>query len=118
MTRRVVVCTVVFVALALSAVGWSEPTPAARVSDSSVTLTRPPGLAIDAALTVRPEILSGGWLEHRVAKARLGLAVLPGLSALVAAGPATLTRPLQAPRSTLRRRWSVTLRAPPALRLS
>ena len=117
MMRRVV-CTVVFVALALSAVGWPDPTPGARGSDSSVTLTRPPGLAIDAALTVRPEILVGGWFEHSLAKARLGLAVLPGLGMLVAAALVTLTRPSQAPRTTLRRRWSVTLRTPPALRLS
>ncbi len=120
MTRRVVVSAFLFLAAALSGVGWADTPPKTRAVDNAVTLTRPPGLAIEAALKARSEALTGGWTEQRLpkARARLGLAVLVGLSVLVAAAVLTLARPSPAPHSTLSRRWSVALRAPPLLRLA
>lgn len=120
MTRRVVVCTLLFVALAVSGVGWAESPPEPQAVDSAVSLPRPPGLAIDAALKGRSDVLTSGWTEQRLTKARvrLGLAVLVGLSLVLAAAGVTLSRPSPALRSTLWRRWSVALRAPPLLRLS
>ena len=120
MTRRVVVCAFLFVALAASGLGGTDARPETRAGDSAVSLTRPPGLAIDAPLSGRSEVLSGGLAEQRLTKARvrLWLAVLVGLSVLLAAALVALSRPSPAPRSTLWRRWSVALRAPPVLRLS
>ena len=120
MTRRVVVCSFLFAALALSGVGWAEVPPETRTLDSAVTLTRPPGLTIDAMLTGRSEILTSRWAEQRLptARVRLGLAVLVSPSLLLAAASVMPNRPSPAPRSTLWRRWSVALRAPPVLRLS
>ena len=121
MTRRVLACTFLFVALAASGVGWAQNAPEIRAVDSSaVTLTPPPGLGIDAALKGRSDVLTAGWAELRLpnARVRLGLAVLVGLSLLLAAAGVTLARPSPAPRPTLWRRWSLALRAPPALRLS
>ncbi len=119
MTRRVVVSAFLFLAAALAGIGWAETTPKTGAVDSAVTLTRPPALAIEAALKGRSYALTAGWSDQRLPKARvrLGLAVLVGLSVLVAAAIVTLTRPSPAPRSTLWRRWSVALRAPPLLRL-
>jgi hypothetical protein len=120
MTRRVVVCILLFVALAVSGVGWAESRPETRAVNSAVTLTRPPGLAVDATVKGRSDTLTAGWAEQRLPKARvrLGLAVLVGLSLLLAAALATLTRPSPGPNCTRWRRWSVALRAPPLLRLS
>lgn len=118
--RRVVVCHLLLLALAVSGLGWTEAPPETRAIESAVTLTGPPGLAIEAALRGRSEVVSGGWADQRLPKARvqLALAVLVALTVLPAAAIATLTRPSPAPRSTLWRRWSVALRAPPVLRLS
>src|SRR3712207_2480965 len=120
MKRRVAVCTFLFIALTVSGVGWAETPHDTRVVDSAVTLSLPPGPAIEAALTGRSDAVTAGWSDQRLAKARvrLGLAVLVGLSVVVAAAVVALARPLPAPGSTLWRRWSVTLRAPPLLRLS
>ena len=121
MTRRLLVCTFLFVALAGSGVGWAQNAPETRAVDSSaVTQTRLPGLGIDAALKSRSDVLRAGWVELRrpTAGVRLGLAVLVGLSLLLAAAGVTLARPSPAPRPTLWRRWSLALRAPPLLRLS
>ncbi len=119
-TRRVIVSAFLFLAAALSGIGWAETTPKTGAVDSAVTLTPPPALAIEAALRGRSDAVTAGWSDQRLAKARvrLGLAVLVGLSVLVAAAIVTLTRPSPAPGSTLWRRWSVALRAPPLLRLS
>jgi hypothetical protein len=101
-------------------VAWAETPPEARGVNGAVTLTRPLGLAIDATLNGRSDVLTAGWAEQRLPKTRirLGLAVLVGLSVLLAAAIVTLTRPSPAIRSALWRRWSVALRAPPVLRLS
>ncbi|HEV3402362.1 MAG TPA: hypothetical protein VG078_11125 [Acidimicrobiales bacterium] len=119
-TRRVVVCTFLPLALAASGLGWAAAAPGMPQFDSAITLTQPPGLSIDAALKGRSEILSAGSAEQRLpqSRVRLGLAVLVGLSLLLAAASVTLRRPSPALRSMLRRRRSVALRAPPALRLS
>ncbi len=115
MTRRVVLVTFLFVALAVAGVGWAETAPDSGAFKSAVTLTRPPGLAIDVALPGRSEVLSTGWSEQRLptARVRLGLAVIVGVSVLLAAAIVTLTRPSPAPHSTLWCRWSLALRAPP-----
>jgi hypothetical protein len=120
MTRRVLASTFLFVALAASGVGWAPSPPETRAVDSAVTLTRPPGLSIDAALKGRSEILTRGWAEQRLpnARVRLSPAVLVGVSLLLAAASLTLARPSPAPRPTLWRRWSLALRAPPLLPLS
>ena len=120
MTRRVVVCTLLLVALAVSGVQWADSLPETRTVASAVTLTHPPGLAVDATLKGRPDLLTGSWVEQRLAKARpcLGLAALVGLSVLLAAAVVTLRRPSPGLLSTLWRRRSVALRAPPLLRVS
>ena len=119
MTRRVVVCTLLSVALALSGVGWKDSWPKTRAGNSAVTLTRPPGLALDATVNGRSDTLTEGWAEQRIPSiaARLGLAVLVGLSVLLAATLGELTRRSRGPGCTLWRRWSVALRAPPVLPL-
>ncbi len=119
MRRRGVVSAFLFLAAALSGVGWADTPPKPRAVDNAVTLTRPPGLAIEAALNARSEAVTGGWAKQRLPKARvrLGLAVLVGLSILVTGTIFSLTRPSPALRPILRCRWSVALRAPPLLRL-
>ena len=116
MKRPVAVCAFLFIALTVSVAGWAETPRETRVVDSAVTLSLPSGLAIEAALNGRSDAVTAGWSDQRLAKARvrLGLAVLVGLSVVVAATIITLTRPSPAPGSTLWRRWSVALRAPPA----
>ncbi len=119
-TRRVIASALLFLAAALAGIGWAETTPNTGAVDSAVTLTRPPALTIEATLKGRSDAVTPRWTEQRLAKApiQLGLAVLVGLSVLAAAAIVTLTRPSAAPGSTLWRRWSVVLRAPPQLRLS
>ena len=119
-TRRALVSAVLFVAACLAGIGWAETTPKTGAVDSAVTLTPPPALAIEAAVKGRSDAVTAGWSDQRLVKARvrLGLAVLVGLSVLLAAAIVTLTRPSPAPRSTLWRRWSVALRAPPLPRLA
>ena len=119
-TRRVTVSAVLFLAAALSGIAWTETAPETRAVDSAVTLTRPPALAIEAALKGRSDAVTAGWSDQRLAKARfrLGPAVLVGLSVVLAAAVITLPRPSPAPGSALRRRRSVALRAPPLPPLS
>jgi hypothetical protein len=119
MTRPLVVSTLLFVALALSGGGSPDARLEPRALDSSVT-SRPLGLAIDAALNARPEILARGWAEHTLGKARprLGLAVVVSLTMLLVSATVTVIGRSPGPRSTLSRHWSIALRAPPALRLS
>lgn len=118
--RRVIVCALLLFALAVSAVGSADAPPDRRGVDTAVTLTSPPGLAVEARLGVRPALLSRDWVEHRVLKARpwLGFAVPVGLGMLLAAGIVTLLGPTAGRRPTLWCRWSVSLRAPPTLLLS
>jgi hypothetical protein len=120
MTPRLVVCAFLLVALAVSGVGWAETPREPRGVDNAVTLTQPVGLTVDATLNGRSDVLTAGWAEQRLPKARirLGLAVLVGLSVLLLAAIVTLTRPSPAAPSALSRRWSVALRAPPVFRLS
>ncbi len=120
MACRLVVSSLLFIALAVSGLGWEEVSSETRSVDGALTLTRPPGLTSDAKLASRPDVVSGSWAEPRVPKARvrLGLAVLGGLSALLAAVFVALTRPLPTPGPTHWRRWSVGLRAPPVFRLT
>ncbi len=115
-----IVSAFLFLAAALSGIGWAETTPTTGAVDSAVTLTPPPGLTIDAALKGRSDAVTAGWSDQRQAKARarLGLAVLVGLSVLLAAAIVTLARLSPAPGSTFWRRWSVALRAPPLLPLA
>ena len=119
MTRRALVSSLLSVALAVSGVGWAETRSETRTVDSSSTLTRPPGLAIDVALQGRSDALLG-VADQRPPKARvrLGLAVLVGLTVLQAAAMATLSKPSPAPRYRRWRSRSVALRAPPRLRLA
>lgn len=121
MTRRVVIaCAVVFAAAAVSGIIWLERPEARSADNTGLTLTRPPGLAIDAAVKGRSEVVTTGSADRRVPKARvrLGLAVLVGVSLVMAAAITTLTRPSPALRRTLWRRSSVSLRAPPLPKLS
>ncbi len=118
--RRVVASAFLFLTAAVSGF-LSTDTPAKTGPvDSAVTLTRPPALAIEAAVKGRSEALTGSWADQRLpnARVRLGLAVLVGLTVLGPAAVVTLTRPSPAPRSVLWRRSSVALRAPPLLQLS
>ncbi len=119
-TRRVIASAFLFLAAALAGIGWAETTPNTGAVDSAVTVTPAPALAIEAAPTSRSDAVTAGWSDHRLAKAgiRLGLAVLVGLSVLLAAVIAALARPLPAPGPTLWRRRSVALRAPPLPGLS
>lgn len=114
---RVVVSTLLLLVLAGSGAGWADESPEVRAVGNALTLTHPPGLTVDAAPSGRPDALSGG-AEQRSPKARLrlGLAVLVGLSLVLAAAIVMLTRPSPAPRTAVGPRWSATLRAPPVLR--
>ncbi len=117
--RRVVPMLVV-AALLSSVGGWIDATTATTSGDGSVTLTPTSGVAIDAALNARPENLTGGRVEHRAPRTRapLGLAVLVGLSVLLAVAIATLHRRSPWQRPTVWRRSSVVLRAPPAFSIA
>lgn len=117
---RVVVSMLLLPVLAGSGVGPADEPSEAHSAASAVTLTRPPGLTVDAAPSGRTDVLSGTWAEQRSPKARLrlGLAVLVGFSLLLAAGIVALTRPSSVPSNSVCRRWSAVLRAPPVLRFS
>ena len=112
-TRRVVVGALLLVAAALEGIGWAAPAPTTGAVASAVAMSP----AITAGVTGRSEAVVAGWSDHRSSKARarLGVAVLGGLSVLLAAAVVTLTRPSPPRCLTLRRRWSLALRAPPPL---
>jgi len=120
MMRRVVVSTLLASALVLSLAAWQEAAPNIGGTDAGVGIPRAAALAIDAPARAKAEILTSGKVEHRTVKSRprLGLAVLVGLSALLALVMAGLHRLWPYQGLTLSRRSSVTLRAPPVLRLS
>ncbi len=120
MIRRIAVCSLLVMALAVSAVGWPDSPPESRSIDSSVILASPPGLAMDAALSVRADLLSSSWIEHRVLKPRLRFVppATVGLGMLVVAGIVTFLWLPAGPTPARSRRWSVALRAPPRLRLT
>ncbi len=120
MMRRVAVCTVLAVALVLSLTPGREAPPNFRDTDVGVSVPPAAALAIDAPLRAKSEILTSGKIEHRSVKsrARLGLAVLVGLSVLLVAVTARLHRLWPGQGLALWWRSSVTLRAPPVLRLA
>ncbi len=119
MTRRVVVCTLL-AAFVLSLTAWREAPPAVKRSDGRVTVPSVPALAPEAPLRTKGEVLTGGTIEHRPVKSRprLGLAVLVGLSALLVIVMVGLHRLWPGQSLKLWWRASVTLRAPPVLRLA
>lgn len=120
MARRVVISALLVAALAVPGLGWAGASPDSGAVDHAVTLTRPLSFALDAAAPSKSDVLSGGWAEQRLSKARLnlGLAVLVGMSLLLAAATFALTRPLRASGPTLWRRGSAARRAPPIFRLT
>jgi len=119
MMRRVAVSTVLAAALVLSLTAWREAAPNIRGTDSGVRVPHAVAAAIDA-LRAKAEVLTNGKVEHRTVKSRprLGLAVLVGLSVLLVVAIGGLHRLWPGQGLTLWRRSTVTLRAPPVLRLS
>ena len=119
MTRRAVVFMVTATALLLSLTAGPDAAPNVRGADGGVGVPRAV-LAVEASVRAKAEILASGKIEHRTVKSRLrlGLAVLAGLSAMSIFGMAGLHRLRPRPGLTQWRRSSVTLRAPPVLRLS
>jgi len=119
MTRRVVISTL-FAALVLSLSAWREAPPAVERSDGRITVPSAPALAPEAPLRTKGEVLTNGTIEHRPVKSRprLGLAVVVGLSALLVIVMVGLHRLW--PGQSLKLWWcaSVTLRAPPVIRLA
>ncbi len=120
MRRAIAGALLLLAAVALPGIRWADSATKAAAVESAITPTPPHAMAIEAALTGRSDAATARWSDQRVVKARLRLvlAVLVGLSVLMAAGIVTLTRPSPAPRFTPSRRWSVGLRAPPLLRLA
>ena len=119
MMRRVVVSTLL-AALVLSLTALREAPPAVERTDGRVSIPSVPALAPEAPMRTKGEALTSGTIEHRPVKSRprLGLAVLVGLNALlviVMVGTHRLW-----PGQSLKLWWrsSVTLRAPPVLRLA
>lgn len=120
MMRRVVVFTMLAAALVLCPTAWREAAPTTRGTDGGVGVPHAVAVSIDATLRATTDLLTGGKVEHRTVKSRprLGLAVLVGLSVLLVVAMARLYRLRPEHSLTLWRRSSVTLRAPPVLRLS
>ncbi|MDQ4130380.1 MAG: hypothetical protein M3133_05230 [Actinomycetota bacterium] len=118
--RRVAVSTLLALAIVLTLTAWGEAPPSVKATDGGVAVPRGPALALDPPLRTKAEILTGGRIEQRTIKSRpsLGLAVLVGLSALLLLVVAGLHRLWPGQGPTLSRRSTVTLRAPPVLRLS
>jgi len=115
--RRIVVFALL-AALALSLTDW-RGTPVIGATDVGVTTPRIPGVALDAPLTAKPQVIASGWIEQRVkSRLRLGSAVLVGLSVLLLVVMASLHRVSSEGLPTFWRRSRATLRAPPVLRLS
>ncbi len=119
MMRRVVISTLL-AALVLSLTAWREVPSAVKGSDGRVTVPSTPALAAAAPLRTKAEVLTSGTLERRPGKSRprLGLAVLVGLSALLVIVMVGLHRLWPGQSLKLWWRASVTLRAPPVLRLA
>lgn len=115
--RRVVV-SALLVALVLSLTAWREAPPTIERTD--VTVHSALALAPEALLRTRADVLTNGTIEHRPVKSRprLGLAVLVGLNALLVIVMVGLHRLWPAQSLKLWWRASVTLRAPPVLRLA
>ncbi len=119
MMRRVVV-SALLVSLVLSLTAWREAPSTIERTDGRVTVPSAPALVPEAPLRTRAEVLTSGTIEHRPVKSRprLGLAVLVGLSALLVIVMVGLHRLWPGQSLKLWWRASVTLRAPPVLRLA
>jgi hypothetical protein len=117
--RRVVIPILLAAALVLTLSAWREAVPETRGVDGAAALTTTAPRADEVVLREKPERLTVGWTEHRTltARAKLGLAVLVGLAVALAVAIARRHRLSLGGRSTLWRRSSAILRAPPALRL-
>jgi hypothetical protein len=118
MMRRVVVSTLL-AALVLSLTAWRETPPTVR-GDGGVTVPHGPALGPEAPMRTKAETLTNGTAEHRPVKsrARLGLAVLVGLSVLVVVF--MVARHRRRPGRPVELWWgsSATLLTPPVLRLA
>ncbi len=119
MMRRVVVSTLL-AALVLSLTAWREAPLTVKRTDGRVTVPSAPALAPEAPLRTKAEVLTSGTTEHRPVKSRprLGLAVLVGLNALLVIVMVGMHRLWPGQSLELWWRSSVTLRAPPVLRLA
>ena len=117
--RRVAVSILLAAALVLTLGVWREASPDTRGVDVAAAVTGTARVADEVALTAKPQRLAFGWTEQRTftARLRLGLAVLVGLSVLLAVAVVRLHRLSLGRRPTLWRRSSAILRGPPALRL-
>ena len=119
MIRRGIV-SILLVTLIASLAAWQGAAPETRAVDGAVRLPRPLGVAIDAVMRARPDIVTGAFAEQRTAKARSQLDFLPLLSLAVLVA-VTIGRPHQSGPggpSILWRRHRVSLRAPPLLPVS
>ena len=119
MIRRGIL-SILLVTLIATVAGWQEAAPEARAVDGAVTVPRSLGVAIDAVVRARSDIVTGAFTEQRGAKPRPRLELLPfvPLAVLMAVAVARLDQPAPGRPSILWRRHRVSLRAPPLLRLS
>ena len=119
MIRRWIV-SILLVTLIASLAAWQETALETRAVDGAVRVPLPLGVAIDAVVRARPDIVTGGVAEQRTAKARSRLDFLPVVSLAVLMA-VTIGRPHQSGPgrpSILWRRHRVSLRAPPLLPVS
>ena len=123
MIRRGIL-SVLLVTLIATIAGWQETAPQAPAAhhgaDETVTLPRSLGVAIDAVVRARPDVLTADRGGQRSAKARPRPEFLPAV-ALVIFAAVSITRvdqPAPGRPSILWRRRRLSLRAPPLLRLS
>lgn len=108
-------CAFLLLAAAVAAVGGPEPDESRAGDSASVTVPRPPAMAVDTFPKGRNEVLVAEPFEHRLARDGLASApaVLLGLVALAAQVLATGARPAATAGGS---RWlpsGVALRAPP-----
>ena len=108
-------CAFLLLAAAVAAVGGPEPDQSWAGDGASVTLPRPPGMAIEAFPKGRNDVLIAGPFDHHLAPDGSGSApaVLLGLVALAAHALAAGARPAA---TTGADRWlpsGAALRAPP-----
>lgn len=117
--RRVMICALLVTAMALSVSGSADVFPDSRAVDGAAAVRVLPGVALDAGLGTRPETLTVRWADHVSSKARpgLGLAMVAGMTALLALGMASIHNLGPGRPALLRRSHSVALRAPPTPRL-
>ena len=119
MIRRGILA-ILLVTLVAAGAGWQDAAPTSRTVDGAVSVPRPLGVASDAVVRARPDIVAGGFAEQRSAKGRPLPDFLPllSLAVLVALTITGADRPGPSRPSILGRRHLVSLRAPPLLRFS